>query len=177
MWWPWSRVSPLLRPLTWLLFYRSASSRLPSDLITLLHCRLLLSCSLAVHPHTHARTHARTPLSLSFLPSLLIFYLVKCCSSQPVPETMAVHTECNVAVQCHAHKTAPICLHHFMPCACCKTCMRLGTSMALCMLTRTLRTLPYSTLLYSTLLYSTQLNSTLLYSTLLYSTVIAGFKA
>ncbi len=83
MWWPWSRVSPLLRPLTWLLFYRSASSRLPSDLITLLHCRLLLSCSLAVHPHTHARTHARTHATFFVIPASLAHLLLSEMLQQP----------------------------------------------------------------------------------------------
>jgi len=87
---------------------------------------------------------------------------VNCCSSQHVPETMAVHAECSVAVQCHAYKTGSTVLYSML------LCSALLNSTLLC------SALLHSALLYSHLLYSTSLYSTLLYSTLLCSILLCS---
>ncbi len=145
MWWPWSRVSPLLRPSTWLLFSRSASSRLPSDSITLLHRRLLVSCNLAVHTH---------PTCLSLLPVLKLVHILG--SELLQQPTCSRSNGCSCRVQCCCAVSR---IHRFYSAL---LYAALLYSMLLC-----------SALLNSTPLYSTRLCS-LLCCTPLYSTFLCS---
>ncbi len=129
-----------LKPLTWLLCYRSASSRLPSDWIILLHRRLLVSCSLAVHTH---------PTCLSLLPVLkLVHVLVSESLQQP---TYFRSNGCSHRVQC---RCAVSCIQNIFYCAqLCSTPLHSA--------------LLRSALLCSALLCSALLCSALLHSSLL----------
>ena len=151
MWWPWSRVSPLLRPSTWLLFSRSASSRLPSDSITLLHRRLLVSCNLAVHTH---------PTCLSLLPVLKLVHILG--SELLQQPTCSRSNGCSCRVQCccavsRIHRFYSALLYAALLCSAQLYSTLLHSSL-------------FSTLLHSTLLHFSLLCSALLCSALLIST-------